>query len=214
MAETQSAPLCGLVLAGGEARRMRRDKGTLEYHGEPQARYCWRTLEALGLEAFVSVRRDRERTPPYASLPLLVDRGSVGGPAAGLIAAFERNAASAWLLWAVDMPLVDRDVLERLIRARDPAVFATAFVHPDGTPEPLCTIWEPAARAPLLARARRGRASLRRLLETLRVRLVEPADAAALSSVDCAEEYQRVRRMLADSAVAANGADGKSAAGR
>jgi molybdopterin-guanine dinucleotide biosynthesis protein A len=204
MNETQSAPLCGVVLAGGEARRMGRDKGALDYHGEPQARHCWRLLEALGVEAFVSVRRDREQTPPYASLPLLVDRGSVGGPAAGLIAAFEHNDASAWLLWAVDMPLVDRDALERLIRARDPAVFATAFVHPDGTPEPLCTIWEPAARAPLLARARRGRASLRRLLETLPVRLVEPADAVALTSADSAEDYQRACRTLA-------GASGRSA---
>lgn len=175
---------------------MGRDKGALRYYEEPQARHCWRLLGAVCADAFVSLRADQAGKAVYTGLPAIFDRGDNGGPAAGLLAAFDRAADVAWLVLAVDMPLVGRGVLERLVAARDPAMLATGFRHPDGTPEPLCTIWEPRARAPLAARVAAGDGSLRRLLESSPVRLLAPADPAVLRSVDAFEDYSTLRKQL------------------
>ncbi|HLF09607.1 MAG TPA: NTP transferase domain-containing protein, partial [Gammaproteobacteria bacterium] len=165
--------LWGLVLAGGDSRRMGRDKGQLPYRGEPQARRALQLLNIVCARAFVSVRSDQAQLEPYALLPLIVDDGELRGPAAGLLAAWAQWPSAAWLTLATDLPLVGPALLGELIQQRAPEALATAFRHPDGTPEPLCTIWEPAARARLLGRARTGDHSLRRLLEDSAVELLD-----------------------------------------
>jgi molybdopterin-guanine dinucleotide biosynthesis protein A len=52
-------PLFGLVLAGGESRRMGRDKGALIVHGEPQVRRTWRLLNGVCVRAYVSARLEQ-----------------------------------------------------------------------------------------------------------------------------------------------------------
>ena len=188
--------LLGLVLAGGASRRMRRDKGTLRYHGEPQAVHAWRLLTDVCGRAYVSTNARRAGAAPYSELPLIVDAGDYRGPASGLEAAWSRHPDAAWLTLAVDMPLVDRALLEELIAARDPSAHATAFRHADGIIEPLCTIWEPAARAPLLARLAAGDASLRRFLESHAAALVAPSTPEKLRSADDPHEQAALAKEL------------------
>lgn len=176
---------------------MGRDKGALRYHAQPQARHCLDLLRAVCADAFVSLRADQAGTADYAGLPVIVDRGGTGGPAAGLLAAFAEAPQVAWLVLAADMPLVGHGLLDELITARDATQLATAFRHPDGTPQPLCTIWEPSAGPRLAARVTAGDASLRRLLEASPVRYVTPRDAAALRSVDTFDDYAALREALA-----------------
>lgn len=176
--------LLGLVLAGGASRRMSRDKGTLRYHDAPQAVHAWQLLTDVCGRAYVSTNARRAAEAPYSGLPLIVDVGEYRGPASGLEAAWERHPNAAWLTLAVDMPLVDRALLDELVAARDPSACATAFRHDDGVIEPLCTIWEPAARGPLLERLAAGDASLRRFLEAHAVALIAPSDPAKLRSID------------------------------
>ena len=177
-------PLLGLVLSGGASRRMSRDKGTLRYHGEPQAVHAWRLLTAVCGRAYVSTNAGRAGNAPYSELPLIVDAADYRGPASGLEAAWSRYPDAAWLTLAVDMPLVDRVLLDELIAARDASGHATAFRHADGIIEPLCTIWEPAAREPLLERVAAGDGSLRRFLEAHPVALIAPSMPEKLRSID------------------------------
>lgn len=176
--------LLGLVLAGGASRRMNRDKGTLCYHRVPQAVHAFRLLTDVCGRAYVSTNADRAAHPPYSELPLIVDVGEYRGPASGLEAAWARHPSAAWLTLAVDMPLVDRALLDELVAARDPSTCATAFRNDDGVIEPLCTIWEPSARGPLLARLAAGDASLRRFLEGHSARLIALGAPDKLRSID------------------------------
>lgn len=193
-------PLHGLVLAGGASRRMGRDKGTLEYRGEPRVLSAFRLLAETCERAFVSVDAAKAETPPYSALPTIIDEGRHRGPIAGLEAAWARYPFAAWLLLAVDLPLVDRELLEELVAARDTTSFATAFRHADGTPEPLCTIWEPAAREPLLAQLHAGDASLRRFLERCGFAEVRPGGSSPkLRSVDDPDSYAEVAARGAES---------------
>jgi molybdopterin-guanine dinucleotide biosynthesis protein A len=198
--ESRVAPLLGLVLAGGESRRMGRDKGLLRYGGEPQARRAWRMLMGACGDAYVSVRAAQAGRPGYAELPLIVDAETEAlGPAAGLLAAWARRPDAAWLALAADLPFVDEDLLARLMRGRDHGRLATAFRHPDGVPEPLCSIWEPAARGPLLEQASSGDRSLRRLLLAGAAALLEIDDPSRLESVDAASDYELAQRRFGSS---------------
>jgi len=188
------APLYGLVLAGGASRRMGKDKGTLEYRGEPRVMTAFRLVASLVEHAFVSVDAAKAGLPPYSTLPTIIDEGQYRGPIAGLEAAWARHPFAAWLVLAVDLPLVDRELLEELVAAREPTSFATAFRHADGTPEPLCTIWEPSARERLLAQLHAGDASLRRFLERCGYTVVRTSGLEKLRSVDDPESYAEVAR--------------------
>jgi molybdopterin-guanine dinucleotide biosynthesis protein A len=186
------APLLGLVLAGGDSTRMGRDKGSLDYRGRPLVVRAWRALDAVCESAYVSVRDAQTTMPAYAGLPLIVDRGDDRGPVIGLLAAWAEHPSAAWLLLAADMPLVDEDLLGALIGARDGSRPATMFVHPDGTPEPLCAIYEPAARAVLAGRAAAGTRSLRAFLDAAKPRAVALTGADRLINVNTAAELGRL----------------------
>jgi len=181
--------LFGLVLAGGASRRMSRDKGTLSYYGEPQAVHAWRLLTSICGCAYVSINARQAARAPYAEIPVIIDALEHRGPASALDAAWARHPSVAWLTLAVDMPLVDHALIEELVTARDPSACATAFRHGDGVIEPLCTIWEPRARAPLLERLATGDASLRRFLECHPTALIVPSAPEKLRSVDHPAEH-------------------------
>ena len=173
------------------------DKGQLAYSGEPQGIRAWRMLDSICPRTFVSVRLGQTDAEPYSQLPLIVDEDRAAkGPAGGLLAAWERFEATAWLVLATDMPFVDAAMLRELMGERDPGAIATAFRGRDGKPEPLCAIWEPRAHDALLSRARTGKRSLRGLLEESRIRSVEPPDASKLASVNTPEDHERARAAL------------------
>ncbi|RYY64695.1 MAG: molybdenum cofactor guanylyltransferase [Chitinophagaceae bacterium] len=165
---TSAPPLCGLVLAGGESRRMGRDKSRLPWQGQEQRLRCAELLSEFCTGVFVSLRTP-ETLQPYT---VLTDLHPGIGPMAGLLSAFAQQPAAAWLLLACDLPLVGREAVQLLVDQRDPAALATCFCHQDGRLEPLAAIWEPAA-APLLEDARAaGHYGLQALLLAGRVERV------------------------------------------
>lgn len=189
-----AAPLRGLVLCGGRGTRLGRDKGEVDYHGRSQAEWLHGLLRRFCADVLVSIRPEQAGRLPYARLPVVEDRAGQGaGPAAGLLAAWDRAPDSAWLVVASDLPLVDVATLEALTAARDSSKAATAFRHPDGTPEPLCSIWEPRARESV-ENAPGG--SLRRVLERVPVAFVAPPDPERLASVNTPADDERVRGRL------------------
>ncbi len=184
------APLAGLVLAGGRSQRMQRDKAALEFGGETQLGRAVRLVGRYAAQTFVSVRPDQRDDAERRRFPQIVDRLADVGPAAGILAAHEALPDHAWLVVAVDLPLLDAATLERLIGARDPAAMATAYRSAaDGLPEPLCAIWEPASREPLAAFVAGGRSCPRKFLLNHAARLVDLATPDALANVNTPSDY-------------------------
>lgn len=184
-------PLYGLVLAGGESRRMGVDKAMLEYHGVAQARYCQGLLARHCDQAFVSLRKEQNFNRELIDLPLLHDIYFEIGPLGGLLSAMEAYPEAAWLLLASDMPDVDDRLIEVLIAGRNRKRLATAFMRPEGFADPMCAVYEPGCRTffdPYLARKRTG---LRYLLEAMDIEALAPPDPQALESVNSLEAYRR-----------------------
>ena len=84
-----SAPVYGLLLAGGRSTRMQRDKAALEYHGRSQLAHAYERLAAAVERAFVSVRPDQVDDPVRRPYPQVVDQRAGLGPLAGILAALD-----------------------------------------------------------------------------------------------------------------------------
>ena len=194
----QEASIHGLVLAGGGSSRMGQDKGLLEYHhGIPQVLWLTRLLEGFCKSVYVSVNSRQHEVDPYVGLPTLLDRTPYQGPAAGLLSAWEEIPGAARLVVAVDLPFVNEETLERLVAGRSPGSLATAFRHPVGILEPVCTLWEPAARVVITEQFVAGEWSLRQVLEAGPVGELTPSTPRVLRSVNTPNEYQKAVTILA-----------------
>lgn len=187
---SRPAPLYGLVLAGGRSSRMQRDKATLAYHGQTQLERGVALLQPLVQRTFVSVRPDQTADPARARFEQIVDKHDNLGPMAGIVAAQARFPEVAWLVLACDLPFLDGPTLGNLIRDRAPERAATAYRSShDGLPEPLCAIFEPSSREPLLAHIASGKNCPRKFLINSDVRLLDEPNPRALDNVNTPEEY-------------------------
>jgi molybdopterin-guanine dinucleotide biosynthesis protein A len=135
--------LSAALLAGGESRRMGRDKATLEWRGRPLWQWQMEKLRALSPDnIFLSARTDVSWRPGDAEL--IVDLAPSRGPLSGLAAALEAMETNHLLALAIDMPFVTTEHLQHL---RDLAVNGKGVVPIiEGKAEPLCAVYPKEAR--------------------------------------------------------------------
>jgi len=186
-------PLQGLVLAGGKSLRMGQDKGMMKWHGKAQRYHLVDLLKVFCPAVYISCRPEQQEgiDPGYWPLP---DYKTDVGPLGGVMAAFQQNHDCAWLVVACDLPLIDAEAINHLIIHRNSNLLATAYINPfDGLPEPLITIWEPAAFPVLQAALSEGNASLRKTLMRNEIALVRPLDPNILMNANTEDEAARIR---------------------
>jgi len=186
----KAPPIYALVLAGGQSKRMQRDKAVLVYHGRTQLEWAVSFLQPHVERVFVSVRPDQTNDPVRARFEQIVDTESNLGPIAGIMAAQAKHPDVAWLVLACDLPFLDEGTLTTLIAARDPQRLATAFRSShDVLPEPLCAIYEPASREAILAHVASGKNCPRKFLINSDVKLLDEPNPHALDNVNTPDEY-------------------------
>ena len=182
--------LHGLVLAGGQSKRMGTDKALLRYGARPQLDVCVELLGRHCDKVFVSTRRGLPR-PGFAVIEDAVDGL---GPIAGIVAALQHDRAAPWLVLACDLPFVDDATLAFLIAHRNPAKLATAFLSAhDGLPEPLCAIYEPAMLAALENFIAQGIHCPRKALIRSDIERLALPNPRALDNMNTAAEFEAAR---------------------
>ena len=143
----------GVVLAGGESRRMGRDKGLLPLAGRALAA---RTVERLAPQcgALAVSRHDGRLDGLHLGLPLLAD-GDIGraGPLGGLLAGLDWAAGAApgathVVTVAVDSPFLPDDFVARLLAASGSGATVASS---GGRRHPVAALWPIAARHALHA---------------------------------------------------------------
>lgn len=172
MRETE---VIGVVLAGGESRRMGRDKTAIRVDGETLVDAAVRRLRTVTADVLVADRgRELSRLAPS-----VVD-GPGRGPAAGLLGAAAARPGRALLALACDLPRVPTALLAFLARQTGDWIVPVSGLPADGRSrlEPLCALYRPGALCALAARVGRGDLSLHGLTE------VEGLDVRALGAVE------------------------------
>jgi len=191
-----NAPLYGLVLAGGESKRMGRDKAALQFHGRSQVDWAFALLSRHCERVFVSVRPGQLAEPNRAAYPAIVDRYDNAGPIAGIAAAQHEHTAVAWLVVACDLPFLGDATIEALIAARGTHPITAFRSSHDGLPEPLCAIYEPVTHAGIADAIASGRNCPRKFIIGSGVPLLEQPDPTALDNVNTPDEFARAQERL------------------
>lgn len=185
-------PLHGLLLAGGKSRRMGTDKADLVVHDGLSLRDRGLQLLQSATDApFLSIAADDDRS---YSVTTLRDQREDAGPLAGIEAAFLHTPETPWLVAACDLPFLTREVLLHLVNHRDSSADATCFTSRfDGKPEPLCTIYEPAAAPKLKTALDNNIRCARKFLFSLERHEIELPQAMALDNCNRPEDLEEAR---------------------
>jgi molybdenum cofactor guanylyltransferase len=156
--------LTAVLLAGGESRRMGRDKATIEFDGWPLWKWQLEILRTLGPERiFVSARTTPSWLP--ADIEVLLDDMPSRGPLSGLTKALAAMRTTHLIALAIDMPFMASETL-RILRSHVQTGRGVVPVIGDRT-EPLAAIY-PAEAAADFARALAGTDfSLQRVIRKL-----------------------------------------------
>ena len=184
------APVKGLVLVGGKSTRMGKDKSELNYHGKPQKESAKELLENNNLQTFYSVQNASENEGE------IHDKFLSLGPFGGICSAFQKDPNSAWLVLATDVPFINDEVIQQLLKQRNPSKIATA-IKGKGKEfvEPLITIYEPKAYPILLQYLAQGYSCPRKVLINSDVEIVE-IDDSVIRNINTPEEFTAAKKEL------------------
>jgi molybdopterin-guanine dinucleotide biosynthesis protein A len=145
--------LSAVILAGGESRRMGRDKAWIELDGISLLLLAVDKVRQAGIEdIFISGRAGGD----YSALrcPVLFDLDRGFGPMGGIERGLHRCTAPLLLVLAVDLPLMTGAFLQSLAKRCDPRTGVVPEL--EGRLEPLAAIYPKRCHAFALAMLTHG----------------------------------------------------------
>ncbi len=193
--------IAGAVLAGGQSRRMGRDKALVEVGGRAMADLVVAAVANAGIEPVIVVGGPREGRPAVDA-PQVEDRYPGDGPLGGVLTALEHFTASVAVppagiaVVACDLPLLDASVLDPLIDAfcrsltGDGGRRCDVVVARAGRVHPACAVWSPTAVPRIQAAFDGGERSLHRAIAVLDAVIVD-VPAAPLHNVNSPDDVPR-----------------------
>jgi molybdenum cofactor guanylyltransferase len=164
--------LSGVVLAGGQSRRMGSDKALLRVDG---ARLVDRAVAVLQecCDQVVVASGDGRRLNGLG-VDQIADASPGAGPLAGILAGLERARHPLVAVVAVDMPGADAGVLRLLARSWDGE--AVVLPRAEGRLQPLHAVWSRACARDLRRLLEQGERSVNAVAQRLGIRVVEPGE--------------------------------------
>lgn len=185
--------LSAVLLAGGESRRMGRDKATIVFEGSPLWQRQMELLRSLRPERIFVSARQRPSWLPLET-ELLLDEPPSRGPLSGLTRALERMPTSHLIVLAVDMPFMTGEQMRALWSL---ATIGCGVLPMAGKrAEPLAAIYPREATGDFLTALAGDDFSLQRLSRhlvekgMLRVLQVSPGDEELYRSVNKPDDFK------------------------
>ena len=164
----------GLLLTGGASRRFGSPKAALLVDGE---RLADRGARLLGEVCDVVV----EVGPGYSSLAVAREEPAGTGPLAALVAGADALEASAYLVLAVDLPFMERALLEYL---RDHPSPASVVPRVGGVAQPLCARYSTGAVQVARSLLDDGARAMNALLDAVPVTWINEAECGRVASAE------------------------------
>jgi molybdopterin-guanine dinucleotide biosynthesis protein A len=149
------APVCGIILAGGLARRMGGgDKPLKEIAGKPILAHVIARLRPQCAQLVLNANGDPARFAAFGLTVIADDVPDFAGPLAGILAGLEWVAANVRdcecaVTVAADTPFIPRDLVQRLQAARMGEACEIAVAASGGRTHPVIALWPIALRSEL-----------------------------------------------------------------
>jgi molybdopterin-guanine dinucleotide biosynthesis protein A len=176
--------ISAVLLAGGESRRMGKDKATLLFRGRPLWQIQFDLLRTLQPEEiFVSARTDPAWRP--SGVQFVSDKPPSRGPLSGLSATMARASTDHLLALAIDTPLMTENYLRSICNLIEPGRGVLPMIG--NRAEPLVAIYPKGAGTDFIMALSGSDFSLQSLTKKL-------VDAGKLSLVNVLEEEAKFFR--------------------
>ncbi|WP_336516400.1 molybdenum cofactor guanylyltransferase [Pollutibacter soli] len=138
--------MIGLVLCGGESKRMGRDKGLILSGKKTWAGVIAEKIQSAGISTYISVNADSSKAYRkfFSDEVLIVDDLSipVRGPLTGILAAHRHFPDEDILVIACDMQNMTADIIQKLLVAcREFPGYNVYLFSRENEPEPLCAVY-------------------------------------------------------------------------
>ena len=180
------------IMAGGESRRMGRDKALVSLGGKTLLERAIETWGGWGKELFLSVGgEERGKLAPAGTYPVF-DRFPACGPLGGLHGGLAECRTEFLLLCAIDTPFLTREHAQRLLDAigtADACVYAV-----EGKAKPLFGLYRKSCLSVAQTMLVQGELSIDRLLEMLHTVVLEAEEPEAFHSLDTPDELAAAQR--------------------
>jgi molybdopterin-guanine dinucleotide biosynthesis protein A len=185
-------PPIGVVLAGGQGRRLGGAKAAVELCGSPLISYPLAALAEV-LDEVVVVAKEATELPSLPGTTVWIERETRQHPLVGLREALALAGGRSVVVCALDLPLVTSELVRRLVSGFSGSAPALLASH-GGAVQPLLGRYRPEAAGPLQAAPLR--APLRKAVMALAPRLLEVDDPELLLNVNTAADLERAALAL------------------
>jgi molybdopterin-guanine dinucleotide biosynthesis protein A len=184
----------GLVLAGGDSKRMGNPKGLIQYHSESQQSFLYKSLAEFCKKAFLSVRENNQLTNPD-NFPCIEDDLNLPqmGPMTALLSAINTNPFANWYILACDYAYLKKRDIEFLYKYFEISKESVCFGH-DRNYEPLLAIYHVNDFPNLWKLLAKGNESLRKFQELIKPHVLIPLSDSVLMSVDTPEDMLEAKK--------------------
>ena len=107
--------LTGIILAGGEGKRLHTEKGLCLLHDKPLVQYALETLEPLCGTVLISANRNLESYKKFGC-PVVSDEVENSGPLGGILSCLKRSETRHNLVLSCDTPFVGTGLFKFLLQ--------------------------------------------------------------------------------------------------
>ena len=181
-----------ILFAGGKSSRMGEDKALLPFGGyDTLAEYQYRRLQKIFSQVYISTK-DPHKFPFDAAL--IVDKSDVYAPTAGFVSIYDELDAERFFVLGVDMPFVDKSVIETLVRADRDDVDATLAMV-DGRLESMCGIYHRSLQNEFEAMLQEDRHKLQMMLQKRKTLSIPFEEKTLFFNLNKPHEYQKAKEL-------------------
>jgi molybdopterin-guanine dinucleotide biosynthesis protein A len=179
-----------VILAGGDSRRMGRDKSLLPVSGKPMIARIADRLKGLFDDIVISGGRPGDYG--FLGLDVVPDRAAGQGPLMGIASALGRTKSDLAFVIACDIPDFDRGLVARL-GAKAEGFDAVLPSNGRGELEPVFAFYRKSVIEPARTILAAGGRSILDLLPRVRTRTVRIPDGLEIRNINTPEDYERLK---------------------
>jgi len=187
-------PPIGVILAGGEGRRIGGAKAMVRVSGRPLIAYPLEAL-TLALDEVAVIAKPDTALPSLPGVTIWIEPDAPRHPLFGICHALELASGRPVVACACDMPFVTPELVDRLAHAdvgHAPAVLASL----DGGMRPLLGCYQPRAAQLLASATAASELPLAEMVATIGPRLLEVDDPDCLFDVDAPDDVLMATAMI------------------
>ncbi len=178
-----------IVLAGGDSRRMGRDKGLLPIDGKPMIALIVSQLENLFDEIIISANKTDDYR--FLGFKIVPDLKPGQGPLMGIASSLPHSTNDVNFVVACDIPCIKLSFASRLIKLAEGYDMVLPYAE-EQKYEPLFAVYRKTTIEPALAILKKGGRSIIELLDYVKFRLVKIPEGSWYRNINTASDYRNL----------------------